>query len=90
MEQIVLTAYDPTWPLKFKDEHASLLDIIGSWNCGGVEHVGCTAVPGLVAKPVIDIMFGVYSLNDSQKAIDVLAQTEYQYFPYKSEEMHWF
>jgi GrpB-like predicted nucleotidyltransferase (UPF0157 family) len=35
-------------------------------------------------------MFGVYSLNDSQKAIDVLAQTEYQYFPYKSEEMHWF
>lgn len=90
MEQIVLATYDLSWPLKFNEERGYLLDTIGSWNYGGIEHVGSTAVPGLVAKPVIDMMFGVQSLDDSRRAIEVLSTTEYHYFPYKNHEMHWF
>ena len=52
--------------------------------------MGSTAVPGLLAKPVIDIMVGVGSLEASRPAIDTLEQAGYCYYPYKPEHMHWF
>ena len=57
---------------------------------GKIEHIGSTAVPGLIAKPVIDIMFGVKSLEDSKPAIALLTKNGYNYFPYKADIMHWF
>ena len=86
---VKLSEYDPGWPLKFETEKNFLVDILGQWLCGNVEHVGSTAVPGLIAKPVIDIMFGVKSLEESRPAIDVLLQNGYVYFPYKEHVMHW-
>lgn len=43
-----------------------------------------------MAKPVIDIMFGVESLENSKPAIDVMMNNGYSYFPYKRDVMHWF
>ena len=88
--QVILEEYDPTWVEKYKTERCFLLDKIGQWNEGGVEHIGSTAVPDLVAKPVIDIMFGVKSLQQSKPAIDVLIENGYEYWPYKADVMHWF
>lgn len=87
---VELSEYDPTWPSKFEVERDFLMRIIGSWLCGSIEHVGSTAVPGLIAKPVIDIMFGVRSLEESRSAIEVIAKNGYEYFPYKEDVMHWF
>lgn len=87
---VELVEYDPEWPVKFEVERAFLMKIIGQWFYGGIEHVGSTAVPGLLAKPVVDIMFGVKSLNESRPAIDVLVNNGYEYWPYKAEVMHWF
>ena len=64
--------------------------ITGEWYYGGIEHVGSTAVPGMVAKPVIDVMFGVKSLEESKPAVEVIVAHGYQYWPYKTEVMHWF
>ncbi|MDO3386610.1 GrpB family protein [Gilvimarinus sp. SDUM040013] len=75
---------------EFEKEKALLQSIAGEWNHGGIEHVGITAVPGMVAKPVIDVMFGVKGLNESSPAIDKLVKNGYEYWPYKSEVMHWF
>ena len=55
-----------------------------------VEHVGSTAVPGLSAKPVIDIMAPVRSLAESTSAIAVAARHGYLHHPYRAEVMHWF
>ena len=87
---VELSAYSSEWISKFEIEKKFLLRIIGQWLCGTVEHVGSTAVPGLIAKPVIDIMFGVKTLEGSKPAIDILVKNGYQYFPYKAEVMHWF
>lgn len=87
---IELEKYDPNWVLKFETEKTFLLKIIGEWLQGSVEHVGSTAVPELIAKPVIDIMFGVKSLEDSKSAIDLLNSNGYCYAPYKTDKMHWF
>ncbi|MFS1525456.1 GrpB family protein [Microbulbifer sp. 2304DJ12-6] len=87
---VTLRAYDASWVSIFEREKRHLMAIAGEWNHGGIEHVGSTAVPGMVAKPVVDIMFGVRSLAGSAPAIDVLVESGYQYWPYKAEVMHWF
>lgn len=87
---VELSEYDPEWPQKFHVEKDLLMKTIGHWNFGGVEHVGSTAVPGLIAKPVVDIMFGVRSLEESKPTISLLADIGYVYSPYKQHLMHWF
>ncbi len=87
---VILEDYDPTWPKKFAQEKNFLLSVIGRWQHGAVEHIGSTAVPGMAAKPVIDIMFGVTSLEESKPAIEVLVANGYEYWPYKPDIMHWF
>ena len=49
------------------------------WKDCGMEHVGSTAVPGMSAKPVIDVIFDVRSLENSRPAIDVLAEYGCEY-----------
>lgn len=74
----------------FAAEKTLLEHVAGEWLCGGIEHVGSTSVPRLIAKPVIDIMFGVTSLKESRAAIPALENEGYRYAPYKTDVMHWF
>ena len=87
---VVLEEYNPNWAEKYEEEKEFLMGIIGTWFHGRIEHVGSTAVEGMVAKPVIDIMFGVKTLEVSRPAIEVLTKNGYEYWPYKEDVMHWF
>ena len=89
-ERVRLVPYDPSWPARFEEERAAIEDAIGPWVLGGVHHVGSTAVPGLDAKPVIDILAGVHDLESSRTCFERLALLGYLYAPYRTEEMHWF
>ena len=82
--------YDPSWPERFRREQAVLETLLAPFRSGPIEHIGSTAVVGLCAKPVIDIMAGVASLVSSEPAKDLLRQVGYQYAEYKTEVMHWF
>jgi GrpB-like predicted nucleotidyltransferase (UPF0157 family) len=84
-----IVPYDPAWPNRFDSERTLLVDLIGRWLSGSIEHIGSTAVAGLPAKPVIDIMAGVESLEASRGALSVLDHHEYCYAPYRSDVMHW-
>lgn len=89
-EPIRLVPYDSSWPDQFAEEHDALDDAIGPWATGGIHHVGSTAVPGLEAKPIIDILVGVDSLDTSRACFDPVATLAYLYAPYLTDEMHWF
>jgi GrpB-like predicted nucleotidyltransferase (UPF0157 family) len=52
--------------------------------------VGSTAVPGLAAKPTVDILIGVESLEAARACFEPLAALGYVHAPYLPEEMHWF
>lgn len=67
-----------------------LQGVLGPWLRGTIEHIGSTAVPGLLAKPVIDILAGVSSLEASRPAIEAAAAVGYCYFPYRPDLEHWF
>jgi GrpB-like predicted nucleotidyltransferase (UPF0157 family) len=82
--------YDPSWPLLFDRERAILQNALAPWLVGPIEHVGSTAVPGLVAKPVVDIMAPVRNLPESAAAISRVAELGYVYYPYRAHVEHWF
>jgi GrpB-like predicted nucleotidyltransferase (UPF0157 family) len=86
----LILPYDPVWPARFEQERAALVAAIGNWVVGGVHHVGSTAIPGLEAKPIIDILVGVEGLDESRSSFDPLAVLGYLYAPYRPDEMHWF
>ncbi len=89
-EPIRLVPYDPSWPNRFDQERSALESAIGAWATGGIHHVGSTAIPGLDAKPIIDILVGVDSLEASRACFGPLEKLDYLYAPYRADEMHWF
>lgn len=59
----LVVPYDPTWPRCYEDEAERLRAALGSISVA-VEHVGSTAVPGLAAKPTVDIAVGIRRLDE--------------------------
>ncbi len=87
---ILLVPYDPRWPALFLAERALLQPLLAPWLAGPIEHIGSTAIPGLIAKPVIDLMAPVASLASSTAAIAALRPLDYLYAPYRADTEHWF
>jgi GrpB-like predicted nucleotidyltransferase (UPF0157 family) len=58
-EPVEVVDYDRAWPALFEAEAARLRALIGAEGIGRIEHVGSTAVPGLAAKPIVDLMVEV-------------------------------
>jgi GrpB-like predicted nucleotidyltransferase (UPF0157 family) len=89
-EPVHLVPYDRTWPRQFEEERDLLEGALAPWIVGTIEHIGSTAVPELLAKPIIDIMVGVRDLGSSLNARSAVAALHYVYFPYRADVMHWF
>jgi GrpB-like predicted nucleotidyltransferase (UPF0157 family) len=87
---IGVVAYDDSWPSRFEAERSLLENVLAPWLAGSIEHIGSTAVPLLPAKPVIDIMAPVHTLEASRAAIEAATSAGYVYYPYKAEVIHWF
>ncbi|WP_315789914.1 GrpB family protein [Fischerella sp. JS2] len=80
MDEVVIAEYDPRWQIMFAEEAIRIWQVLGSDLVVEIEHIGSTAIPGLAAKPVIDIMVGVRSLEDAKQAIPVLEVLSYVYW----------
>lgn len=78
---VVIADYDPAWPATFERERDAILRVCGDGAFVRIEHVGSTAVPGLAAKPIIDIMPGLRSLDDAPRLIGPLASIGWEYGP---------
>lgn len=72
-DAIILAEYDPAWPALFEEERARLQEAIGEWAVA-IEHVGSTAVPGLAAKPIIDIGIALRRFEDALRCITPLVE----------------
>lgn len=78
---IVVCDYDPSWPTLFEQESARIKGALGSFALA-IEHAGSTAVPGLPAKPIIDVLVGVRSLEEAkQRCIGPIEELGYIYLP---------
>jgi GrpB-like predicted nucleotidyltransferase (UPF0157 family) len=77
-EPIVIADYSPEWPRLFAAELSRLGDLLPG---ASIEHVGSTAVPGLSAKPVIDMLVGLDSLSPIMEVIPALDRIGFEYVP---------
>lgn len=86
-EPIEIVPYDPRWPDLFERERQAIESAIGHY-VEEIEHIGSTAIPGLAAKPVLDIMVGVRTMEGSPGCIRGLAAIGYEYVPRFERELH--
>ena len=73
-ETVDLAHYSSEWPREFAAEATRLQSALESWPCV-IEHIGSTAVPGLAAKPILDIAVGtttVFDVVELQRALEAL------------------
>ena len=77
-DSVIIVTPDPTWAEAFEHVKADLVVALGA-RVLGVEHIGSTAVPGLAAKPVIDVLLGVWSIDEVKAFIPVLQARGWEY-----------
>lgn len=78
-EAVELSPYDPDWPAAFEREKLLIAPILGG-NVRLIEHMGSTAIPGLSAKPVIDVIVLVDDLEAAKEGVPALEATGYSYW----------
>lgn len=76
METVIVVEYDEAWPEIFQRLHSNIWPLVADF-ASSIEHVGSTSVPGLAAKPVIDMSVVVGSEAEVRLAIDRLATVGY-------------
>src|SRR4029453_13438737 len=80
-EEIAISPYDSRWPESFRAEQENLRACLPADLLGRIEHFGSTAVPGLAAKPIVDMLVEVSDLQATRERIaPVLEAQRYDYF----------
>jgi len=89
-EHVVIQDADPTWLTRGEKDCARLRLLFGAWGVTEVEHIGSTAVPGLAAKPIIDLMARVQVLDDvGEEMLAALAAEGWSHVPPDLDGRDW-
>ncbi len=78
MSGVVVSRYSAEWPECFLAIRKELLAVFSPMAVA-IEHIGSTSVPGLAAKPVIDVLLGARSLAEVESKIEALGRLGYAY-----------
>lgn len=84
--KITFEKYNPNWINDFENIKSELFKLIGHLN-PKIEHIGSTSVQGLSAKPIIDILIGVFSEKDLEETIIPLTANNYVYYQMYNKDM---
>jgi GrpB-like predicted nucleotidyltransferase (UPF0157 family) len=76
---VILSEYKPVWKKNYLKEKAVVARAVGSHNIVRISHIGSTAVPGLLAKPTVDILVEIKDDTDTARLISNLQLGGYRY-----------
>jgi GrpB-like predicted nucleotidyltransferase (UPF0157 family) len=76
---VILSEYKPVWKKNYLKERAELEQAVGSHNIVRISHIGSTAVPGLIAKPTIDVLIEIKDDTDTGRLISSMQLAGYRY-----------
>jgi GrpB-like predicted nucleotidyltransferase (UPF0157 family) len=79
--EVRLVPHDPRWAVAYSREAERLQQALGA-HALEIAHIGSTAVPGLIAKPLLDIMVAITSLGERDEVVPLLGQIGYEYRPH--------
>jgi GrpB-like predicted nucleotidyltransferase (UPF0157 family) len=74
---VALSEYDPEWPRRFEAARMELAGALGEL-ATGIDHIGSTAVPGLAAKPIIDVLVTVSSIDPDDEYVAAIESVGYE------------
>jgi GrpB-like predicted nucleotidyltransferase (UPF0157 family) len=80
-QRVEIVDYDLRWPELFAEERPAVEAVLAAWLGDPLEHVGSTAVPGLRAKPIIDMLAPVKSLTAAVAAVPVIERAGWMHWP---------
>ena len=85
-----IVGYDPSWPATAERELRNIEEALGE-QAARLEHAGSTAVPGLVAKPILDLQLSVAALEPRERYVEPLEGLGYLFVPApESPDYHFF
>lgn len=76
VRHLEVVAYDDRWPPIFNEHRLRLLEALGTTDVD-IEHIGSTSVPGLAAKPIVDIVIAVDDITAEEDYLDALVAAGY-------------
>ncbi len=77
-QHITVSEYDPSWPAQYEEERKRVAAVLKD-NALAIYHIGSTSVPGLAAKPILDILAAVRDLSQADAAAGEFARLGYEY-----------
>ncbi len=77
-KNVKLSKYHPGWKKAFEDEKTAIQKKLGE-SVLDIEHIGSTSIPGMSAKPVLDFMIAVKSVDDYEKFVEPLKKLGYKF-----------
>jgi GrpB-like predicted nucleotidyltransferase (UPF0157 family) len=80
-QHVEIAGHDAAWAARFAEQQTAVQELLAPWLAGPVEHIGSTAVPGLRAKPVIDLLAPVASLPEARAAVPALTAAGWLFWP---------
>ena len=75
--RIQIVEYDPNWPVLFEQEKQRILSLLGTVIID-LQHFGSTSIPGLAAKPILDLLGAVWTLDDIPSCTQPLRTLGYE------------
>lgn len=78
-EKITIVPYNPIWPKLFEQESENIKKVFDDSRLVSIRHYGSTSVPGMTAKPIVDILVGVSEFYISDQEKSDLQQLGYDY-----------
>jgi GrpB-like predicted nucleotidyltransferase (UPF0157 family) len=87
---VAVVPYSDAWPAQFEQEAALVGAALAPWLVGAVEHIGSTAIKGLAAKPILDMLGPVSDLEHARDAVPPLARLGYRHAAHSPREALWF
>ena len=80
-QMVEIGEFDPSWARQFTEQQAEVEAVLGEALTGPVQHIGSTSVRGLAAKPVIDMLAPVRSLESARALVPALSANGWLYWP---------
>jgi GrpB-like predicted nucleotidyltransferase (UPF0157 family)/uncharacterized protein YbjT (DUF2867 family) len=81
LSPVFIVDFNPEWRSLYQNEEQIIRQAIGNETIHNIQHIGSTAVPGLCAKPAIDILLEIYNNTDKDLLINDLLKAGYQHIP---------
>lgn len=80
-DKVALVPYDPIWPERFEDEKVHLLACLPDGMITRIEHYGSTSIPGMTAKPIVDMLVEVPDIEATRRVVaPILEEQAYDFF----------